>query len=187
MKIMKKILIFFADGFEEIEGLTVVDLCRRAKLDISTVSITDSNTVVSSHKIELKTDYTINQVNFDEADMIVLPGGIPGTPNLEACSLLIENVVKFNEQGKMLAAICAAPSILGHLGILKGKEAICYPGFEEELEGATIKNVKSVTSGNVITACGMGGAIDFGLDIVAHYQGQQAADDLAVKIRQVID
>ena len=182
MKIMKKILIFFADGFEEIEGLTVVDLCRRAKLDISTVSITDSNTVVSSHKIELKTDYTINQVNFDEADMIVLPGGIPGTPNLEACSLLIENVVKFNEQGKMLAAICAAPSILGHLGILKGKEAICYPGFEEDLLGAKVSEDPVSVDGNAITSRGVGTAILFAGEIITYLDSAAKAKEILSSI-----
>ena len=183
---MSKILIFFAEGFEEIEGLTVVDLCRRAGLDIKTVSITDSNTVVSSHNIELKTDMLISEVDFESADMLVLPGGIPGTPNLAACDVLIKNLKSFNEQGKMLAAICAAPSVLGQLGILKEKEATCYPGFEEELMGAKFVNVKAVKSGNVITSCGMGGSIDFGLAIVEHYCGKNAADELAVKIRQVL-
>lgn len=184
---MNEILIFFADGFEEIEGLTVVDLCRRAKLNIATVSITDSDTVVSSHNIALKTDMLIKDVDFDSADMLVLPGGIPGTPNLESCKLLTDNLKKFNEKGKMLSAICAAPSILGHLGILDGKEATCYPGFEDELGGAVYKKVKALKSQNVITACGMGGSIDFGLEIVKHYQGEQAAHELAVKIRQVLD
>ena len=184
---MSKILIFFAEGFEEIEGLTVVDLCRRANLDISTVSVTESNKVVSSHNIPIITDKVISEVNFDEADMIVLPGGIPGTPNLAACQTLVDNLIKFNEQGKMLAAICAAPSVLGNNGILDGKKATCYPGFENELKGAEYVVAKSVVSENVITSCGMGGSIEFGLAIVAHYCGQEVAEDMAVKIRQVLD
>lgn len=184
---MNKILIFFADGFEEIEGLTVVDLCRRAKLDIKTVSITNSYEVTSSHKITLKTDMLISEVDFDGADMIVLPGGIPGTPNLAGCNILTDNLIKFHEQGKMISAICAAPSILGNLGILKDKEATCYPGFEDELTGAKFVKTKVVKSGNVITSCGMGASVDFGLEIVKHYQGEKAANELAVKIRQVLD
>lgn len=183
---MSKILIFFANGFEEIEGLTVVDICRRAKLDIETVSITDSYDVESSHKIKLKTDKLISEIDFEKADMIVLPGGIPGTPNLEANEILTDKIKKYNEQGKMLAAICAAPSILGHLGVLEGKEATCYPGYEDELYGAKYVHVKAVKSSNVITACGMGGSIEFGLEIVKHYAGEQIANDIASKTRFVI-
>ena len=131
---MAKVCVFTADGFEEIEGLTVVDLLRRAGADTQMVSISDSLSVKGSHSIEIKADTFFEDVNYGEADLLVLPGGMPGTLHLGGheglCSLLKE----FHEQGKKVAAICAAPSVLGKLGILKGKKAVCYPGFEEKLE-----------------------------------------------------
>lgn len=180
---MAKIYIFLADGFEEIEGLTVVDICRRARLDISTVSITDTNKVVSSHKIELRTDTLLNNINIDEADMLVLPGGLAGTNALMECSKLTDALVRFNDNKKMVAAICAAPSVLGVNGILKGKKATCYPGFEDKLLDATYEDVKVVKSENVITSCGMGASVDFGLAIVEHFCGNEKAQEIAKQIK----
>ena len=133
---MSKACIFLADGFEEIEGLTVVDILRRAGVEIHMVSITGETKVTGSHGIEIKCDTCIGQENFSETELFVLPGGMPGTKNLGACKALTELLAASFEAGKKLAAICAAPSVLGDLGILKGKKACCYPGFEEHLTGA---------------------------------------------------
>ena len=118
---MKQIAIFFAEGFEEIEGLTVVDILRRAGLTIDMVSITGSVKVTGSHGIEITADKTISATDFTKLDMIVLPGGMPGTKNLENCEALMKQVDAFAKEEKYLAAICAAPSIYGHRGLLSGK------------------------------------------------------------------
>ena len=160
---MSKIAICMADGCEEIEGLTVVDLVRRAKLNIDMISINGTDMVKGSHGIEFKCDKLIEDVDFGDYQGIVLPGGIPGTPNLESNDCVTEAVKKFAEEGKMVAAICAAPSILGHLGILDGKKATSYPGFDREMSGCKYKTDSVVKDGNIITSRGMGTAIDFGL------------------------
>lgn len=176
---MSKIAVFFAEGYEEIEALTVVDLCRRAGIETLMVGVTDDKCVTGSHKIPVIMDMGIASVDFASLDMIVLPGGMPGTRNLEGCELLMEQVDAFYAQGKGVAAICAAPSVLGHRGILKGKKACCYPSFEEHLEGAEVTFNSVEVEGNVITSRGMGCAIDFGLAIVEKYVGKDAADKLA--------
>ena len=176
---MSKINVFFANGHEEIEGLTVIDLLRRAGLEVDIVSINETLEVIGAHNIIIKADKLINEVNFDDSDMIILPGGMPGTINLGECKLLTEQLIKYNNEKKMLAAICAAPSVLGKLGILKGKSATCYPGFEDQLIEAVILNSGVVKSGNVITASGMGTAIDFALAIIEHYLGNGKACDIA--------
>ncbi|MBE5881586.1 MAG: DJ-1/PfpI family protein [Lachnospiraceae bacterium] len=175
---MSKICVFLAEGMEEIEALTVVDLCRRAGIELSTVSITDSRMVTSSHGITVQADEVLSDINFDEVDMIVLPGGMPGTLNLEACQLLMEQVEAFDKQGKYLAAICAAPSIFGHKGMLEGRSACCYPSFETELRGAQVSRNPVEVSGHIITSRGMGTAIDFALSIVARMKGQSCADEI---------
>ena len=172
---MKKVGIFMADGCEEIEGLTVVDIVRRAKLEMTTISITDKKEVTSSHNVTFLTDALASEVDFDGFDAIVLPGGMPGTLNLGASDMVNKVIKKFAGEGKIVAAICAAPSILGHLGILNGKKATallegrhatCHPGFEEKLTGAITSEDAVVVDGNIITSRGMGTAIDFGLAIV---------------------
>lgn len=182
---MSKINVFFANGHEEIEALTVIDLLRRASLDVDMVSINEGLEVVGAHNITIKADKLISEVDFEAGDMIVLPGGMPGTLNLGACKELTSQVVKYNEESKMLAAICAAPSVLGELGILKGESATCYPGFEEKLIGATCLDSGVVKSNNKITASGMGTAIDFALAIIEHYLGKDKADDIAKAILYV--
>lgn len=176
---MSKIAVFFAEGYEEIEALTVVDLCRRAGLETLMVGVTDDKCVTGSHKIPVLMDMGILDVDFASLDMIVLPGGMPGTKNLEACEVLMEQVDTFYAKGKGVAAICAAPSVLGHRGILKGKKACCYPGFEEHLDGAEVTKNSVEVVDNVITSRGMGCAINFGLAIVEKYEGAEAAKKLA--------
>ena len=180
----KKVLLFLADGCEEIEALTVADLLYRAKIPCTTVSVTDSRTVVSSHQITITADALISEINFDEYDMIVLPGGIPGTPNLAACEKLTDEILSYCRSGKQLAAICAAPTIPAKLGLLKDKPATCNPSMYEILTecGAKLTKEPVTVCGNIITSQAMGTAIPFGLAIVAHYLGQEAADELERKI-----
>lgn len=179
---MSKIAVFFGTGYEEIEALTVVDLCRRAGIETEMVSITDKREVTSSHHICVKMDKIYEEVNFDELDMIVLPGGLPGTTNLEACEPLMEKLDEFKNSGKWIAAICAAPSIFGHRGYLKGKDACSYPSFESHLEGANVLQKPAVVCENMIMGRGMGAAVDFSLAIVANLIDQKTADNLAKAI-----
>lgn len=179
---MVKVAIFLATGFEEIEALTVVDLLRRVHVEIDMVSVTGEKKAIGSHNIIVETDKTINQLNFDEYDMLILPGGMPGTLNLEACEVLMSQVDAFYAQGKLLAAICAAPSILGHRHMLEGRLACCYPGFEKDLLGANVSLEPVCVDGKIITSRGMGCAVEFGLKIVEILLGEEVSKDLAGKI-----
>ncbi len=179
---MSRTAIFFATGYEEIEALTVVDILRRAGEEITMVSITDERSVTSSHGVEVTMDKVLSEVNFDETDVIVLPGGMPGTKNLEACAALMEQVDAFVQAGKTVAAVCAAPSILGHRGHLNGKKACSFPDMESQLEGAEVLREPAVIDGNIITGRGMGAAIPFGLAILEKLQGKEAADAMGKKI-----
>ena len=176
---MAKIGVFFADGYEEIEALTVVDLCRRAGICVEMVSAYGREHVCGSHGIDVKMDKGLAEVDFDSLDMIVLPGGMPGTVNLEACGELMIQLDAFYQKGRYVAAICAAPSIFGHRGYLQGRKAVCYPSFEEDLCGAQVLTVGAVTDGNVICGRGMGCAIDFSLEIISALAGREMADSIA--------
>lgn len=163
---MARVYIFLANGFEEIEGLTVVDLLRRAHIDIQTVSIEESIHVTGSHNITVKADCLYKDAKLDEADMLVLPGGMPGTINLLHCTQLVQKIKEFHKNNKLLAAVCAAPSVLGACGVLTGKKACCYPGYEEKLLGASIQHDPVVQDANVITGRAMGVANDFALKLI---------------------
>ena len=176
------IYILLGNGFEEIEGLTVVDILRRAKIDITMVSITGSKAVEGSHGLRLEADDTIENFDFDGVDMIILPGGMPGTKNLDACAPLKAKIKEFNNEGKMLAAICAAPTVYGKMGLLKGKKACCYPGCEGDLIGANVSTDMVSKDGNIITSRGMGTAIPFALAILEHFNGKEAAEQMAQAI-----
>lgn len=176
---MSRLAVYFAQGFEEIEALTVVDICRRGGVEADMVSVTGESEVTGSHGISVKTDKKFEEVDPGEYDMIVLPGGMPGTKNLEAHPGLMAQVDEFYAKGKYIGAICAAPSIFGHKGILKGKRACSYPSFESHLEGAEVTSGPVEVSGNVITSRGMGTAIDFGLAILDIFAGEEKADELA--------
>ena len=177
---MSKAAIFFGNGYEEIEALTVVDILRRAGISTDMVSITGEREVTGSHGITVHMDQLFEEVDFDSVDIIVLPGGMPGTTNLEAYKPLMDKVDEFYQQDKYIAAICAAPSIFGHKGFLKGKKACSNPGFEGHLEGADVKHEPAVVDGHIITSRGMGTAIPFGLTILE----QLAGADAAVQMRQ---
>ena len=179
---MPKTAIFLADGFEEIEALIVVDLLRRANIEISTVSIMGRKNVTGSHNITVEADALLEETDFDSLDMLILPGGMPGTTNLADCKALTDKIKEFDEKNKMLCAICAAPTVFGKLGILKGKKACCFPGREDDLLGADVQTSSVTKDGHFITSRGMGTAIDFGLAIIEHYQGSDAATSMASKI-----
>ncbi len=179
---MSKAAVFFGTGYEEIEALTVVDILRRAGVETVMVSVMDEKSVAGSHDIRVETDALIEEIDFTGLDVIVLPGGMPGTKNLEACEALMAQVDAFAAQGKIVAAICAAPSILGHRGILKGKKACSFPSFESHLEGAQVLQQPAVMDGNLITGRGMGAAIPFGLKILEKLQGEEAARKMAEAI-----
>lgn len=179
---MKQIAIFFAEGYEEIEALAVVDICRRCGLTIDMVSITEERTVKGSHGIVVEMDKTFSQVAFDSYDMLVLPGGAAGVERLEAHGPLMEQIDAFYQAGKYIAAICAGPSIFGHRGILKGRNACSYPSFESHLEGAQVTAGPVEISDHVITSRGMGTSIDFGLAIAGVLCGEETAEEMARKI-----
>ena len=179
---MKKAAIFFAAGYEEIEALTVVDLLRRAGIETVCVAVNNEKSVTGSHKISVAMDAGIDDIDFDSFDILVCPGGMPGTRNLEACKKLTDQIQKFNEEKKLIAAICAAPSIFGHMGLLEGKSACIYPGMEAELIGANVVHDKVVKAENIITSRGMGTAIAFGLEIIASLLDKETADRLGEAI-----
>lgn len=175
---MKKIGIFMADGCEEIEGLTVVDIVRRAKMEIVMISITGKREVTSSHQVTFLTDALAAEVDYDTLDGIVLPGGMPGTLNLQADETVNKVIRQFAAEGRLVCAICAAPSVLGVAGILEGKWATCHPGFEEKLTGAKVEEKEVVVDGNVITSRGMGTAIPFALEIVRYFADDETVEQV---------
>lgn len=181
-KQMKKIAVFFGEGYEEVEALTVVDICRRCGLEVSMVSITEETMVRGSHGINVQMDKAFSEANFEEYDMLVLPGGMPGTKNLEAHEGLMAQVDAFYAAGKYIGAICAAPSIFGHRGILKGRNACSYPSFESHLDGANVTAGPVEISDHVVTSRGMGTAIDFALAIAGIFCGEEKAAEMAESI-----
>lgn len=174
--------VFMADGFEEIEGLTVVDILRRARTEVRTVSVMGRKEIHGSHGIELLADALFEETDFSDAELLVLPGGLKGTQNLGAHEGLKKLLLEADRKKTGIAAICAAPSILGDLGLLSGKKAVCYPGFEERLTGAETLTVGAVTDGHITTGRGMGKAIEFSLELVRRLCGQEKADDIARSI-----
>lgn len=179
---MKKIAVHLAEGFEEIEAISIIDVLRRANFEVDIVSVSGNFIVTGSHNIKIMADVLFDTVDYNLIDMIVLPGGMPGSQNLNNHEGLKQQILNFHEKGKPLGAICAAPLIFGNLGILKGKKATCYPGFEEELEGATLSKKNVEQAGKIITAKGAGVAIDFALKIVEMLKGKELANELATQM-----
>ncbi len=177
------IAIMIADGFEEIEALTPVDVLRRAGLDARTVAV-GSKVAVGSHGIAIVCDMTADEVNTDELTTVIFPGGMPGALNLDASPYTDKFIEAVQKNGGRIAAICAAPLVLGRRGLLEGKRAICYPGFEGELKGATIESKSQVvTDGNITTAVGMGAALPFSLELVRLIIGEEKAKNIAEAIQ----
>lgn len=174
------VYVFFANGFEELEALSPVDVLRRAGVSVTTVGV-GSRQIIGSHNIPVICDTTTDEVKPEDIEMVVLPGGMPGTTNLEASPVVMSFLDKALVQDKWIAAICAAPSILGHRGLLKGKEAICFPGFEGALEGAILSDQPvcvDMNGSKIVTAKGAGVALEFALTLVACLKGKDAMREL---------
>ena len=180
---MAKVLAFLAVGFEEVEAIAVIDLLRRARIETDTVSIKDDKEVLSSHKIPVKADILFDEADFDNADVIFLPGGGVGTENLYACEKLKEKILEYDSEGKKLVAICAAPSVYGRMGLLSGKKATCYPGFEDKLYKAIPTGSRVEVDGNYITSKGMGTAIDLGLELIKILISEEKSIEIAKQIQ----
>lgn len=176
------ILVFLADGFEEIEALTPVDYLRRCELEVKTVGVR-GKMVRGAHGITVLADLTMYDVDVDQVEMIVLPGGMPGTLNLEKSTLLKNLIAYCAEQEIPIGAICAAPTILGHMGLLQGRRATCFPGCEAELEGTTVTGAPVETDGIFITARGAGVANEFAFALAERMCGRERSDKLAESVR----
>ncbi len=177
------IAILLADGFEEIEALTPLDLLRRVGLDVKTVGIT-SKIAVGSHGIPVVTDLLPDEVNLDEVTMAIFPGGMPGSLNLDASPFTDKIIDAVTKNGGRLAAICAAPLVLGRRGLLSGKRATCYPGFEKELVGATATGEGVVTDGSITTARGMGVSLAFAKELISLVLGKEKAEEISRSIME---
>ena len=176
---MKKVCVLLAEGFEEIEALTVVDLLRRARIYVDTAAVADEYMV---HGIAVQTEDLFSEVDFEDFDMLVLPGGLPGTTNLGDHSGVRKVIRDFAEKDKYIAAICAAPTLLGSLGLLKGKRATCYPSMEKQISGAVLTGAPVMSDGNIITGQGVGAAIEFALNLIAVLMGDEKAQEIAEAI-----
>lgn len=179
---MKRAVILLAQGTEEVEALMPVDLLRRAGIEVTMVSVTGQLEVTGSHNISITTDALLDSIDVADYDMLILPGGMPGTLHLQEDVAVQKMIMRFSESGKYLAAICAAPKIYGGLGLLKGRKATCYPGFEEELSGAQVVYEEVVADGPFITSRGLGTAIPFSLKLIESLISQEVADEIAEKI-----
>ena len=175
---MKKALVFLADGFEEMEAVTPLDFMRRAGLDAKFVSLAGTLSVTGSHGGTYRADILFDEKVAYEGRMLVLSAGLPGAQNLQDNEALGKLLLKFHEEGKFVCAICAAPMVLGHLGILQGKKATIYPGMEDRLIGATPVADKVCRDGNVITGKGPGAAMTFAITLVEALAGKEVADKL---------
>ena len=179
---MKKVAVFLAPGFEECESLMTVDLLRRAQLDTTMYSIHNTDEVTGSHNITVKADKKLNELN-ELFDCVILPGGMPGTKYLMESKEVNALVVEHFKQNRLVAAICAAPSVLGELQLLQGKKATCFPGFEDQLHGAEVLNQKAVVDGNIITAKGLGAAVEFAHAIISYLINSKTADQVVKTIQ----
>ena len=179
---MIKVSVLLADGFEEIEALTAVDLLRRARIYVDTISITDDQTVHGAHGINVQTEDLFDEVDFSESDMIVLPGGMPGTTNLKEHAGVRKVVKEHTQAGKYVGAICAAPTVLADLGLLKGKKITCYPTVEQEIQGAVLLRTPVAVDGNIVTGRGAGTAVEFALKLIEVLEGEEKAQEVAKAI-----
>ncbi len=177
------VLVLLADGFEEIEALTPVDLLRRAGLDVKTCGIS-GKTVMGSHKIPVICDTLPDEVDVNSVSLVVFPGGMPGALNLDSSPFTDKIIAAVIKNGGRIAAICAAPLVLGRRGLLNGKRATCYPGFEDELKGAYITDASVVTDGNITTARGMGVALEFSKELIALLVDENTRDTISKSIME---
>ena len=175
---MKKVIVFLAEGFEEIEAISIIDVLRRAEVSVTTVSISKEKEVKGAHNVPVVADKLFDEVDFASYDMIVLPGGMPGAKNLQEHEGVIKQIEAF-EKNKQIGAICAAPMILGGMGLLKGKRATCYPGFEAELIEANITNEAVTVDGNITTGKGPAFAMQFALQLVETLAGKGTRNEVS--------
>lgn len=175
---MTEVYAFLAEGMEEVECLATVDVLARAGIKVTLVSIGEKKKVKGAHGFKIKADVRLEDADLAKADVLFLPGGMPGTKHLRACEPLCEALIQAEKEGKRLAAICAAPSVFGELGLLKGKKATCYPGWEASLEGAIVTGEGVVTDGTITTAKGLGYALDLGLELVSLLINENAAQQI---------
>ena len=176
---MKKAIVFLANGFEEMEALGTVDILRRGGIEVTTVSITTDPVVIGAHNVPVTADTTLNNALLNDADALILPGGMPGASNLNDSEAVKEALLGQYREGRIVAAICAAPMVLGGLGLLKGRKATCYPGFEPKLIGANVTGEAVEVSDNVITGKGPGLVMNFGLALVAAIKNDAVAEEVA--------
>ena len=175
------VYLFMADGFEEVEALTVVDILRRAGVELKTVSIMGRKNVTGSHQIEVMADLTFEEI-IERAEMLILPGGMPGTLHLKAHKGLEQLIFESAEHGTYLAAICAAPTVYGEMGLLRGKKAACYPGMEDGLIGAEVRYENVVADDKFITSRGLGTAIDFAIEIIKILASEEISNQVKESI-----
>lgn len=180
---MSKLYIFIAEGTEEVECLTTVDLLRRAGVEVVLVSITDKKEVMTSHKVLVTADAIFSECDFSDGDALFVPGGVPGVPNLTAFAPLLDLIREYNAAGKIVAAVCAGPSVLGAAGILEGKKATCFPGWEDKLTGATYTASGVTVDGNIFTGRGLGFSIDLGIALIAAMVDEATALDIKGRIQ----
>ncbi|MDR1645738.1 MAG: DJ-1/PfpI family protein [Tannerellaceae bacterium] len=176
---MKKAVLFLATGFEETEAVATIDVLRRGDIETTVVSITGDHKVTGAHNIAVTADALFDEMDFSGVDALILPGGMPGSTNLNACEPLKQLLTEHHRDGKLVAAICAAPLVLGGLGILNKRRATCYPGIEPQLIGATIVEDSAVTDGNVITGKGPGLVFNFALSIIIWLKGTKTTAGVA--------
>tara|TARA_B100001245_G_C22834523_1_gene401374 strand:+ start:470 stop:1018 length:549 start_codon:yes stop_codon:yes gene_type:complete len=174
---MSRIGVLLAAGFEEIEAVTIIDVLRRAELEVIILGV-DGRTISGAHGLQVAADQSLADTQEEDWDAIVLPGGLPGATNLRDNPEVIELIRSTHSRGGMLAAICAAPIVLGRAGVLQERRATCYPGFEEGLDGAKCSEERVVVDGNITTSRGPGTSLDFSLSLVAQLKDQQTADAL---------
>ncbi|MCD7850650.1 MAG: DJ-1/PfpI family protein [Parabacteroides sp.] len=176
---MKKAIVFLANGFEEMEALGTVDILRRGGIEVTAVSITADLVVTGAHNVPVTADKTLDNIVLNEADALILPGGMPGASNLNSSEPLKEALLQQYREGRIVAAICAAPMVLGGLGLLKDRNATCYPGFEPKLIGANVTGEAVEISDNVITGRGPGLVMNFALALVAAIKNDAVAEEVA--------
>ena len=175
------IYVFLANGFEECEALAPIDILRRAGFDLKTGGV-NGKTAIGSHSIPIICDITTDEITFENLEAVILPGGMPGTLNLENDKTVQAAIDYANENGLLIGAICAAPSVLGHKGFFNGKNATCFPGFEKDFLGANVTGDAVVCDGNIITAKGAGVAFQFGFELLTYLKDEKTADDLKIQM-----
>ncbi|MBQ4270215.1 MAG: DJ-1/PfpI family protein, partial [Clostridiales bacterium] len=181
--IMSRAIVFITDGTEETECLTTVDIFRRAGIDTTLVAVKDEKKIISSHKVTIEADQTFDEADLDSADILFVPGGMPGVTNFLACDKLIAQIRKSYDDGKYISAVCAGPSVLGKAGILEGKRATCFPGWEDKLFCGEYTGEGVTVDGRIITGRGLGFSIELALELIKILVSEEMSADLRGRIQ----